>query len=171
MHYVHKKARCGPEIATFRTKTLHFCWLIRLNWLATIELRKARGPWCLILLLVTVVRKKCWKEIETEEIISVFGEISIGGRVLWTPTPWLHLCSKWGKQNRCSQFFREVSGVFQQNFNGSKNSAVLEPKKEKFSRTWGFKATAKDLTFEAKAKAKDFKIVLEDVLQDSTSVI
>ena len=41
-----------------------------------------------------------------------------------------------------------------QNFNNSKNSAVLEPKTEQFSRTWGFEA--KDLTFEA--KAKDFKM-------------
>ena len=24
MHYVHKKARCDPEIATFRTKTIYF---------------------------------------------------------------------------------------------------------------------------------------------------
>ena len=24
MHYVHKKARCGPEIATFRTKNSPF---------------------------------------------------------------------------------------------------------------------------------------------------
>ena len=39
MHYVHKKARCGPELATFRTKTLYFLWVIRLNWLAKIELR------------------------------------------------------------------------------------------------------------------------------------
>ena len=29
-------------------------------------------------------------------------------------------------KKRSSQSFREVSGVFQQNFNGSKNSAVLE---------------------------------------------
>ena len=43
MHYVHKMARCGPEIATFRTKTLHFFRAIRLNWLAIIELRGARG--------------------------------------------------------------------------------------------------------------------------------
>ena len=43
MHYIHKKARCGPEIATFRTKTLHCFRVIRLNWLATIELRGARG--------------------------------------------------------------------------------------------------------------------------------
>ena len=39
MHYVHKKARCGPEIATFRTKTLRFLRVIRLNWLTKIELR------------------------------------------------------------------------------------------------------------------------------------
>ena len=38
-------------------------------------------------------------------------------------------------RKRSSQSFREVSGVFQQNFNGSTNSAVLEPKTEQFSRT------------------------------------
>ena len=43
-----------------------------------------------------------------------------------------------------------------QNFNFPKNSAVLEPRTGQFSRTWGLEA--KDLTFEAKAKAKDFKI-------------
>ena len=45
-----------------------------------------------------------------------------------------------------------------QNFNLPKNSAVLEPRTGQFSRTWGLEAKAKDLTFEAKAKAKDFKI-------------
>ena len=30
--------------------------------------------------------------------------------------------------------FRDVSGVFQQNLNGSKNSAVLEPRTGQFSR-------------------------------------
>ena len=40
-----------------------------------------------------------------------------------------------------------------QNFNNSKNSAVLEPRTGLFSRTCGFEAKAKDLTFEAKAKA------------------
>ena len=35
-----------------------------------------------------------------------------------------------------------------QNFNNSKNSAVLEPRTGQFSRTWGLEA--KDLTFEAK---------------------
>ena len=52
MHYVHKKARCGPEIATFRTKTLCFLRVIRLNWLGKIELRGTRSSWFLILLLV-----------------------------------------------------------------------------------------------------------------------
>ena len=41
-----------------------------------------------------------------------------------------------------------------QNFNISKNNAVLEPRTGQFSRTWGLEAKAKDLTFEA----KDFKM-------------
>ena len=43
-----------------------------------------------------------------------------------------------------------------QNFNNSKNTAVLEPRTGQFSRTWSLEAKAKDLTFEA--KAKDFKM-------------
>ena len=73
MHYVHKKARCGPEIANFMTKTLHFLRVIRLNWLAKIELRGTRRPWSSILLIsYTVVSEKCKKETETEEIIGFF---------------------------------------------------------------------------------------------------
>ena len=68
--------------------------------------------------------------------------------------PDLQLRSNCGKQKRSLQIFHKVSGVFQQDFNGTKNTAVLEPKTWQFSRTWGFKA--KDLTFEA--KAKDFKM-------------
>ena len=37
-----------------------------------------------------------------------------------------------------------------QNFNNSKNSAVLEPRTGQFSRIWGLEAKAKDLAFEAK---------------------
>ena len=46
------------------------------------------------------------------------------------------------------QILREIYGVFEQNFNNSKNSAVLEPGTGQFSKTWGFEA--KDLTFETK---------------------
>ena len=48
--------------------------------------------------------------------------------------------STWEKQKRSSQIFCEVSGAFQQNYNGSKNSAVLKPRTGQFSRSWGFKA-------------------------------
>ena len=40
--------------------------------------------------------------------------------------------------------FRKVFGVFQQNFNGLKNSAVFEQRTGQFSRTWGFEAKTKD---------------------------
>ena len=60
MHYVHKKAGCGHDIATFRTKTLHFLRIIRLNWLAKAELRGTQRPWSSILLIsYTVVSEKC----------------------------------------------------------------------------------------------------------------
>ena len=39
-----KKAKCGPEIATFRTKTSRFLRVIRLKWLAKIELRGTGTP-------------------------------------------------------------------------------------------------------------------------------
>ena len=52
--------------------------------------------------------------------------------------------SKGEKQKKSLQIFRKVSSVFQQNFKGSKTSAVLEPKTRQFSRTWGFEAKAKD---------------------------
>ena len=58
MHYVYKKARCGPELATSRTKTLHFLRVIRLNWLAKIELRGTRRPWSLILLISSLLSAK-----------------------------------------------------------------------------------------------------------------
>ena len=53
--------------------------------------------------------------------------------------------SKRGKQKRSSKIFREVSDFFQQNFNDSKNSAVLEPRTGQFSRTLSFEAKAKDI--------------------------
>ena len=100
MHYVHKKARCGPEIAIFMTKTLHFFRVVRLNWLAKIELKGAWGPWSLILLLVAVVSEKCIKETETEETIGFFViflslvKFQLRGTRAPCPPPWLCLCSK-----------------------------------------------------------------------------
>ena len=43
-----------------------------------------------------------------------------------------------------------------QNFNSSKNTAVLEPRTGQFSRTWGLeaKAKAKDLTFESRTSSR-----------------
>ena len=70
MHYVHKKARCDPEIAPSRTKTIHFFQVMRLNWQVKIELRRSQGPCSSILLLATVVSEKCQKE--TEKIIGCF---------------------------------------------------------------------------------------------------
>ena len=73
MHYVHKKARCGTEITTFRIKTLHFLQVIRLNWLAKIELSGTRRPWSSILLIsYTVFSEKCLQESEDEETIGFF---------------------------------------------------------------------------------------------------
>ena len=87
-----------------------------------------------------------WRNYRLFCHIFVIGEISIGEGVdPLPPSPRLRLCSKWGKQKRSSQILREVSGVFQRNFNCSKNSAVLEPRTGQFSRTWGFEAKAKDL--------------------------
>ena len=56
--YVHEKVRCDPEIATFRTKTLHFFQVVCLNWLAKIDFRGSRGPWSSILLFATGVSEK-----------------------------------------------------------------------------------------------------------------
>ena len=94
MHFVHKKAGCGLKIATFRTKTLHFLRVVRLNWLAKIELRGARRPWSSILLSVTAVSEKCQKEIETEETIGFFVTfLSLVKFQLGGPAPLPHLAT------------------------------------------------------------------------------
>ena len=93
MYYVHKKARCGPEIATFRTKALQFFRVIHLNWEAKTEFMGGRGPWSSILLLVTVVSEKYYKE--TEETIDFFVtfllsvKFQLGGRAPWPFPPLL----------------------------------------------------------------------------------
>ena len=78
-------------------------------------------------------------------------KFQLGGRPAW-----LSLCSNCGKQKRYLQIFHEVSGAFQQNFNGSKNSAVLEPRTGQFSRTYGFEAKAKDLRLRGQGLQKVF---------------
>ena len=75
------------------------------------------------------------------------------------PSPCLRLCSKWGKQKRCSQIFREVSGVFQRNFICSKNSALFESRTWQFLRTWGFEAKAKDLGFWSQGQGQELQNV------------
>ena len=61
LHYVHKKFRWGPKVATFRTETLDFTLVIRLNWLEKIKLSGCAGPpgRQYYLLLITVVRVYC----------------------------------------------------------------------------------------------------------------
>ena len=160
MYYVHKKASCLPEIATFRTKTLHFFRVIRLNWQIKIELRGGPGPVVLNFVVSYCCKRKMlkrnwnWRNNRFFVTFLSLVKFQLGAGPL--PPLWLRLYSNKRKQTRYSQIFREVSGVFQQNFNCLKNSAVLEPRTGQFSRTWGFEAKAKDLTFEA--KAKDFKM-------------
>ena len=67
-------------------------------------------------------------------------------------------------KKRSSQIFYEVCSAFQQNFNGSKNCAVLEPMTGQFSRTSGFEAKAKDFKICPRGRPRG-----QDVLEDSTS--
>ena len=75
-HYVRTKVRSGPEIATFRIKTLNFTWVI--HWLAKIELRGPGTPGSILLLFVNycctrvLLYAKMLKETETEETIGLF---------------------------------------------------------------------------------------------------
>ena len=103
LHYVHKKLRWWPEIATFRTKIVDFTLVIRLNWLKKIELRRYAGPpgRQYYLLLITVVRvycctQRCWKKLKMKKqdffvkflslvVFQLRGPGSPG------PLPWLRL--------------------------------------------------------------------------------
>ena len=76
MHYVHKKVKLGPKVATFRTKTLNFTPVLHLNWLAKIELR---GPVPIFVNIVghycctrVLLHAKKLKETETEETVGFF---------------------------------------------------------------------------------------------------
>ena len=63
LHYVHKKFRSGPEVASYRTKTLDFTLVVSLNWLEKIELKGCAGPpgRQYYLLLSTAARKDAKK--------------------------------------------------------------------------------------------------------------
>ena len=147
MHCFHKNASCGPERANFRTKTLHFLRAIRLNWLAKIELKGTRRSWASILLISYSCQRKVlkrnwnWRNIRLFCHIFVIGEISIGGGPSPPPLAYAYAPSEENKKG-VRKFSREVSVVFQRNFNCSKNIAVLEPRTAQFSRTWGFEAKA-----------------------------
>ena len=163
MHYVHKKARCGPEIATFRTKTPRFLRVIRLNWLAKIDFRGTRSPWFFnIVVSYTVVSEKCKKETKTEETIGFFVtflslvKFQLGRGRTPCPTPLGHAYAPSEENQKVLANFLRSFWRFPTKLNCSKNSAVLEPRTGQFSRTLSFEAKAKDLTFEA--KAKDFKM-------------
>ena len=74
IHYVHKKFRWEPKVATFRTKTLDFTLVIRLYWLSKMELRGCAGSpgRQYYLLLITVVRvycckQRCWKKLKMKK--------------------------------------------------------------------------------------------------------
>ena len=74
--------------------------------------------------------------------------------------------SNCGKQKRSSQIFCKVSGVFQQDFNGTKNSDILQP------RTGQFRGIVSSRTCPMCPRGCVLEDVLEakDVLEDSTSV-
>ena len=134
MHYVHKKARCDPEIATFRTKNYPFLPGLRLNWLVKIDFRGSRGPWSLILLFATGVSLK---ETETEETIGFFGtflslvKFQFGGRSGWLSLYMLQLRKTKKVFANFPRGFWRIPTKFQR----FKNSAVLEPKTGQSWRT------------------------------------
>ena len=93
--YVHKKVRLGPEVATFKTKTLNLTVVVDLNWLAKIELR-GPGHWLSIILLITFVRvyccmRRCYKKLKLKKqglfvtFLSLVAFQLGRGRALWAP--------------------------------------------------------------------------------------
>ena len=66
MHYVHKKARCDLETATFRTKTIHF-FQVYVKFADKIDLRGSRGPWSSILLFATGEAKNAKKKLKLKK--------------------------------------------------------------------------------------------------------
>ena len=83
-----KKVRCGPEVATFRTKPFNFTRIVHLNWLAKLNWG---DPVPLVVNIIVnycctrvLLHAKILKEAETEEWrhfchIFIIGGILIGG--------------------------------------------------------------------------------------------
>ena len=87
LHYIHKKFRWEPEVASLRTKTHDFTLVIRLNWLEKIELKGCAEHLGhqYYLLLITVVRKDAetnWKW-RNKAFLSLDGISIEGARAPW----------------------------------------------------------------------------------------
>ena len=79
LHYVHKKVRWGPEVATFRTKTLNFSRVLHLNWLA--KSHWGPGPLVAHIIFNYCYTQKIIKETEARLChIAMIGGISSEGR-------------------------------------------------------------------------------------------
>ena len=180
MHYVHKKARCGPEIATFRTKTPCFLWVICLNWLAKIELRGTRTPglqyccWLYCCKRKMLKRNWNWRNYRLFCHIFVIGEISIGEGAdpLSLPLGYAYAPNEENKKGarkfsgRFLAFSNEISTVQKivlSSSRGQGNFRGLEASRPR-PRTWP-----------SRPRPRTSKCVLEDVLEakdvleDSTS--
>ena len=100
-----------------------------------------------------------WRKSRLSGTLLSLVKIQLGGKGGFpgTPPPFLGYAYAPIEENK--KGVRKFSArflAFPTKFQRFKNSAVLEPRTGQFSRTWGFEAKAKDLTFEA--KAKDFKM-------------
>ena len=135
MHYLHKKARCDPEIATFRTKTIHFFQVyVYIGWQKLIL--GVPGPLVFNIVVRYWCKRKTLKETETEETrlfchIFVIGKISIGVGKARLAKPMLQL----RKIKKVFTNFPRGFWRFPTKFQRFKNGAVLEPRTGQFSRT------------------------------------
>ena len=145
MHYVHKKARCGPKIATYRTKTLHL-----FQDIAEVESRTQGSR--------PRPRTQKKSEAKAKDSLSEDRHSRGQGQECSRPRPRTkdtkRKCSpkifqaiskkKKKKKKVFTKIFQAIStkkrfpknfSSAPQNFNIPQNSAVLEPRTGQFSRT------------------------------------
>ena len=151
MHCVHKNAKCGPEKANFRTKTLHFLRVIRLNWLAKIELRGTRRSWSSILLIsYTVVSENAKKKLKLKKQSAFLSHFCHWWNFNWGGLPLLPLHTPMLLVRKTKKVFanfppdfcrfptkfqlssNEISTVFQRNFNLSKSGSNQKGEEQRF---------------------------------------